>query len=99
MKYVLILFLFGCVAVPKEHVYKPIDPIIQEAAFSILKNKCNVCHKSDNPSKIFTIDNMNGFAKKINRQVFFWKRMPKGDKIKLSKKEKETIKNWINNLK
>ena len=39
---------------------------------------------------------MNGFARKINRQVFLWKRMPKGDEILLSKSEKRTLKNWLN---
>jgi len=99
MKYTIILILFGCATFPKDYVVQPIDPEIQEAAFSILKTKCNVCHKYDNPSKIFTIDNMNEFSKKINRQVFIWKRMPKGDDIKLSKEEKDILKNWINKIK
>lgn len=68
----------------------------QKEAFEILVQKCNVCHAVQNPNKVFTIENMNGFARKINRQVFVWKRMPKGNEIKLSEAEKETIKKWLN---
>ena len=68
----------------------------QKEAFAILTQKCNVCNIDQNPSKVFTIQNMNGFAGKINRQIFVWKRMPKGKEIKLSEIEKETLKTWIN---
>jgi len=70
----------------------------QQRALHVLVQKCNVCHRIENPKKVFTIDNMNGFAPKINRQVFVWKRMPKGNKIKLTVKEKQELKNWINNI-
>jgi len=68
---------------------------IQTKAYAILQNKCNVCHRSKNPQKVFTYENMNGFAKKINRQVFIWKRMPKGNEIKLSELDRADLKNWI----
>lgn len=71
----------------------------QKLAFEILDKKCNTCHTSKNPSKVFTLTNMNTFARRINRQVFVWKRMPKGNEIKLSDKEKKTLKTWINSLK
>jgi len=74
-------------------------PIEQVLAFEILKSKCNVCHRTENPSKVFTIENMNDHAKKIKRQVFFWKRMPKGNDYKLTSKEKKQLKDWINKFK
>jgi len=64
-------------------------------AYTVLQTKCNVCHRTQNPSKVFTPNNMNGFAKKIKRQVFFWKRMPKGNSYKLTTEEKKVLKNWI----
>lgn len=70
---------------------------IKEQAFEILKTKCNVCHKKKNKRMVFTLKNMNRRAKKINRQVFKWKRMPKGDEIKLTKEEYTILKTWILN--
>lgn len=67
----------------------------KEKAFELLSQKCNVCHKTDNPSKVFTLDNMEGFSKKIKRQVFVFKRMPKGKDITLTKEEKQILKDWI----
>lgn len=68
----------------------------QKEAFTILTNKCNVCHRTQNPKRVFTLENMDRFAQKINRQVFVWKQMPKGNEIKLTTQEKQTLKNWIN---
>jgi len=73
--------------------------IEQERAFEVLNLKCNACHRIQNPSKVFSIQNMNGYSKKINRQVFIWKRMPKGEDFNLSEKEVETLKAWLNFLK
>jgi len=67
--------------------------------FQILKQKCNACHKADSPEYVFTQENMETFARKINRQVFVWKRMPKGKDIKLTKAEKVILKEWIRSLK
>ena len=71
------------------------------AAFEVLKTRCNTCHITQNPAKVFTLENMDGFAKRINRQVFFFKRMPKGrDRRKEMKPEEyQTLKNWINQVK
>jgi uncharacterized membrane protein len=71
-------------------------PNKKQKAFSVLQSQCNICHSSQNPSKLFTLENMNGFAKKINRQVFVWKRMPKGNDNNLTTEEKETLKIWLN---
>jgi len=70
--------------------------IQQEDAFNVLTNNCNVCHLRENPSKVFTMDNMNDYARRINRQVFVWKRMPKGKTVTLNDREKQTLKKWIN---
>jgi len=74
------------------------DPTAKKKAYSIFKRKCNVCHNTDNPNKVFTMDNMDGFAKKIKRQVFLWRRMPKGNEIVLTEKEKQELKSWIKSL-
>lgn len=70
-------------------------------AFEVLKTRCNTCHITENPAKVFTLENMDGLAKRINRQVFFFKRMPKGrDRRKEMKPEEyQTLKDWINQVK
>jgi len=70
--------------------------IPKQEAFTVLEIQCNTCHRDQNPSKVFTPDNMNGFAKKIKRQVFVWKRMPKGKNNNLSEEEKQILKTWLN---
>ncbi len=102
MKYLLLFLIsIGTLAsIPKNQ--DAVVPIVlekQKAAFEILSKKCNVCHRSKNQSKVFILENMNRFARRINRQVFVWKRMPKGNEITLSDKEKKTLKIWINSLK
>ncbi len=71
------------------------DPEIKKEAFEILKSKCNVCHKRKNPFKIFSLKNMDRHAKKIYKQVFVYRRMPKGDSVKLTDEEYQTLKNWL----
>jgi uncharacterized membrane protein len=48
---------------------------------------------------VFTMKNMDKRAKKIYKNVFELQRMPKGDDIKLSVQERESLKNWIQSLK
>ena len=67
-------------------------------AFEILKMKCNICHVKQNRKKIFSLDNMDLFGSKIQRQVFEKKRMPKGKKITLTGSEIVTLKNWLKTL-
>lgn len=71
---------------------------IKVEAFEILNQKCNTCHSTENKDRVFTLENMDKNAKRIKRQVFFFKRMPKGDDIKLTEKEKDILKNWINSI-
>lgn len=71
------------------------DPELKKEAFQILKSKCNICHKRKNPFKIFSLKNMDRHAKKIHKQVFVYRRMPKGDSVKLTDKEYQTLKNWL----
>jgi len=102
MKYYIVLIVsvgINCTTLITDNLYVSSDPTPKEEAFEILKNKCNVCHVKENPSKVFTIDNMDRYNKRIKRQVFLFKRMPKGNKIKLSKEEKETLKHWIKTVK
>ena len=67
-------------------------------AFSILKNTCNICHERKNKRRVFTLENMDDYGKKIHKQVFIKKRMPKGDDIKLSKAEYRQLKGWLASL-
>lgn len=71
----------------------------KELAFAVLEAKCNVCHIKRNPRKVFTSQNMERFASKINKQVFIKKRMPKGKKIKLTEQDKAYLMKWLENLK
>jgi uncharacterized membrane protein len=71
---------------------------LKTTAFSILENKCNVCHRKQNPFMVFNLKNMDKRAEKINKNVFELQRMPKGDEIKLTLEERETLKNWIQSL-
>ncbi len=64
-------------------------------ALEVLQTKCNVCHVRQNPCKVFTRENMDGFAPKIHRQVFIKKRMPRGRKIKLTAEEYQILLTWI----
>jgi len=68
---------------------------ISDRALQVLQTKCNVCHLKQNPGKVFTRENMKGFAPKIHRQVFVKKRMPKGKKIKLTAEEYQILSTWI----
>lgn len=67
-------------------------------AFNILEHKCNVCHRKKNPFMVFNMKNMDKRAEKIDKMVFVYKRMPKGDDIKLTSEERETLKSWIQSL-
>ncbi len=72
---------------------------VKEDAFNILRMKCNVCHVKKHKRKIFTRNNMSGFAPQINTQVFIKKRMPKGKDIKLTEKQYQLLSTWLRSLK
>ena len=98
----LIIVLVGCFMAFLSQslvVVDPTYPELQKEAFTILVNKCNDCHKKEKPQAVFTPENMDNYARKINRQVFIFKRMPQGKDIKLTKEEKETLKSWIKAVK
>lgn len=71
----------------------------KKKVFQILENKCNVCHSKRNRRRVFTIDNMNLWAKDIYKQMFVKKRMPKGKKIKLTSQEYQDVLTWISTTK
>jgi uncharacterized membrane protein len=64
-------------------------------ALTILQTKCNVCHQTRNPRKVFTNDNMETYAPKIYKQVFIKRRMPKGDEIKLTPQDEQVLMSWL----
>jgi len=91
-KIVLISILLG--SIPLVSKGNP-DDDAKKAALTVLQQKCNVCHRSANPGKVFTIDNMEGLAPKIYKQVFVKRRMPKGRDIQLTEEESLVLKNWV----
>jgi uncharacterized membrane protein len=67
----------------------------KKAAFEILENHCNECHKDKKKKYVFTEENMSSFATKIHQQVYVKKKMPKGELFPLSVKEEATLLNWL----
>ena len=67
---------------------------LKEEALTVLQNKCNVCHKKQNPFKVFKGANMSKHAPKIYDQVFVKKRMPRPGQI-LTEKERRTLNEWL----
>lgn len=84
------------IEIPKTPYDVPSEDV-KKQAFSILKNKCNTCHRKKNPFMIFTEKNMSKRAPRIKKQVFELKRMPKKSGIQLTQEEYVTLKNWIEN--
>ena len=70
-----------------------LDPKL--SAFKILETKCNACHRTKNPRKVFTLDNMNLLGPKIHKQVFVKRRMPKGKEIRMTQNEYDLLENWL----
>ncbi len=68
---------------------------LKQMAFDILNTKCNVCHRKQNPFRVFSLKNMEKNATRIRKQVFIKKRMPKGNEIRLTKSEYETLEKWL----
>lgn len=68
---------------------------LKSDAYEILKTKCNGCHRTRNPAKVFTADNMDRFSAEIYKQVFVKKRMPKGRENQLTLEEYERLKKWL----
>ncbi len=95
-------FLFSAFSSPKEsnHILNTSqinDPgmDLKKKVFEILKTKCNVCHRKQNPFKVFSLKNMEKNAPKIYKQVFVYRRMPKGDQIQLTNEEYQTLNKWL----
>jgi len=70
-------------------------PNTNQQVLKVLQRKCNVCHRKQNPRRVFTLDNMERLAPKIYRQVIVKKRMPKGNAQKLTAQEYTMLKNWL----
>ncbi len=97
----LAILLIGVAVLPalslsttQKEVHQTNEPKLN--ALKVLQTKCNVCHKSRNPGKVFNLDNMSVLAPKIYKQVFLKKRMPKGKTNKLTNEEYVTLQNWLN---
>lgn len=71
---------------------------LKAEAFAILDAKCNTCHRRQNPFRVFTLKNMNRHAARIYKQVFVYRRMPKGNAPRLTDLEYRTLKLWIDSL-
>lgn len=68
---------------------------VKLAAFNILKAKCNGCHVRQNSTKVFTTTNMNSLAQNIHEQVFIRKRMPRGNRVRLTEAEYNILRSWL----
>lgn len=98
----LILMLTCCSFIPQPKDRKSPAPGTEDTearnkAFVVLHAKCNFCHTTQNPSKVFTPENMNEQAGNIYRQVFVWRRMPKNKAVTLSAEEEQALKSWLRN--
>lgn len=71
------------------------DADLKKKALIVLQTKCNVCHTRQNPRKVFTVENVDGLAPKIYKQVFVKRRMPRGNEIKLTAAEEATLLSWL----
>lgn len=69
---------------------------VKELALQVLKTKCNHCHRTRNPDRVFNATNMDRHQTKIYQQVFIFRRMPKG-KIRLTEAESQALLGWIEN--
>jgi len=65
------------------------DPI-HSKALEVLEQRCNTCHRKQNPFRIFKEKNLEKYAPLIYQQVFELKRMPK-DGSTLSQSEQEAL--------
>jgi|GEM_PF-1305601 len=68
---------------------------LREMVFTVLREKCNICHATKKKTTIFTLQNMDSLAPDIHKQVFIKKKMPKGRKIKLTFDEQNQLKDWL----
>ena len=72
------------------------EDIEKKAAFEVLVKKCNSCHIDQKRNRVFTLDNINKYAKRINKTVFVKKRMPpKNSVITLTEEDKNILKKWL----
>ena len=70
------------------------DPL-KKAAFGILDEKCNVCHRKKNPFMVFNSKNMSKRAPKIYKMVFVERKMPKGNEVRLTNEEYIKLEKWL----
>jgi len=71
---------------------------VKDHALKVLDEKCNICHRRQNPRKVFTEANMDDLAPAIYKQVFVKKRMPRGNTIKLTADDEKALLEWIRSL-
>ncbi len=99
ISYIMLLTVFSPSEAATEIVEIPIsnnpESELKKQAYDLLKAKCNVCHRKQNPFKIFSLRNMNKHAPKIYQQVFIKKSMPKGDTIQLTEEEYQVLNSWL----
>lgn len=68
---------------------------VKDVAFTVLREKCNVCHATKKRTDIFTLQNMDSLAMDIHKQVFIKKKMPKGRKVILTGEEEKNLRLWL----
>lgn len=74
------------------------DTVSSKDIMPIIQTKCNSCHISRNPRRVFTESNIERYAREIHVQVFKKRRMPKSDGVKLTVEEESLLLRWLNSL-
>jgi uncharacterized membrane protein len=72
-----------------------VDIAVKDSALKVLNEKCNICHRRQNPRKVFTDANMDKLAPDIYKQVFVKKRMPRGNTISLTEADQKALTDWL----
>jgi len=67
----------------------------KEKAFTILRNKCYLCHKKRNKNHVLTAKKMDTRSQDVHKQVSVKKRMLKCKKTKLTEADKQKISTWV----
>src|SRR5262249_34818304 len=97
---ILIIFILSFMGGTPDEAYSQtveykVEAPLKDNALRVLNEKCNICHRRQNPRKVFTDANMEELAPAIYKQVFVKKRMPRGNSIKLTEEEQKALMEWI----
>jgi len=97
---ILIIFILSFIGGTPDAAYDEatenrVEAPLKDNALRVLNEKCNICHRRQNPRKVFTDANMEELAPAIYKQVFVKKRMPRGNSIKLTEGDVKALTDWL----